>query len=260
MTAPCPEVFLAFAERLADAGAAVARRYFRTPVGVDDKADQSPVTIADREAEAAIRALIREAYPDHGIVGEEHGAERPGAEHVWVIDPIDGTRSFITGRPTFGTILALLRDGRPILGIIEQPALGERWVGARGRPTTHNGRPVRTRECPDLAHAVLSTTSPHFFEDGPAAAFERVRRACRMTMYGGDCYIYGLLASGFGDLVIEATLKAHDFLPLVCVLEGAGGLITDWRGAPLTLESDDKVVAAGDRRAHAAALALLTAG
>lgn len=257
MAETCPEAFVTFAERLADAGAAVARRYFRTTVAVDDKADLSPVTIADREAEAAMRTLIAETYPEHGVVGEEHGADRPDAEYVWVLDPIDGTKSFITGRPSFGTILALLREGRPILGVIEQPALGERWVGARGRPTTHNGKPVRTRPCADLATAVLSTTSPHFFQGEAQASFERVRKACRLPMYGGDCYIYGLLASGFGDLVIEATLKPHDFMPLICVIEGAGGTITDWQGAPLTLQSGDKVIAAGDRRVHEAALALL---
>ncbi|MBX6323982.1 MAG: histidinol-phosphatase [Rhodospirillaceae bacterium] len=257
MTAPCPAELVAFGERLADAAGEIVRRYYRRPVQVDDKPDSSPVTIADRETEAAMRRLIAETYPAHGIIGEEHGAQRPDADHVWVIDPIDGTRSFVAGRPLFGTLLALVRDGRPILGIIDQPILRERWVGAAGRATTCNGVAVRVRPCPGLADALLSTTSPHMFLGGRAAAWERVRRRCRMVVYGGDCYQYGLVASGCIDLVVEATLHVHDFMPLVPVIEGAGGVVSDWNGAPLSLSSGDAILAAGDRRTHAAALAAL---
>jgi fructose-1,6-bisphosphatase/inositol monophosphatase family enzyme len=176
---------------------------------------------------------------------------------VLVIDPIDVTRSFIGGRPFFGTLVALLWDQVPVLGIIEHPALRERWVGARGRATTYNGSPVRVRPCPDLGHAMLSTTSPHMFLGDSFAAFERVRRRCRSVSYGGDCYQYGLIASGFNDLVVEATLQVHDYLPLVPVIEGAGGFVTDWAGAPLGLASGDKVIAAGDRRILEAAVAAL---
>jgi histidinol phosphatase-like enzyme (inositol monophosphatase family) len=253
-----PAPFLPFAHRLADAAAAVVRPYFRAPIAVDHKADTSPVTVADREAEQAMRALIRATYPEHGIEGEEFGLERADAPFVWCLDPIDGTKSFITGRPLFGTLISLLHDGRPLLGIIDQCILNERWVGAAGAASSWNGAAIRTRACAELAQAVLYTTTPHMFAEPAArAAFERVVQAVRLPMYGGDCYAYGLLAMGFADLVVEADLDGHDFMALVPVIEGAGGIITDWQGRPLTTASDGRVVAAGDARLHAAALALL---
>lgn len=254
------DALVAFAHRLADAAGEVHRRYFRTPVAVDTKPDQSPVTIADREAEAAIRELLARHHPGHGIWGEEHGQERLDAEHVWVIDPIDGTKSFITGRPLFGTLIALLHRGRPVLGIIDQAILRERWLGVAGRPTTHNGTAVRTRACPGLAQATLCSTSPYLFAEGyERDAFERLARAVKLPLFGGDCYAYGLLAMGFADLVLEADLEPYDYLALVPVIEGAGGRLTDWQGRPLGLSSDGRVLAAGDDRAHAQALALLAA-
>lgn len=246
MTDACPEPLIRFAESLADAAAPVLRRHFRTPVAVDTKPDRTPVTIADREAESAMRALIARHHPDHGVVGEEHGAERRGAEYVWVLDPIDGTKAFITGKPMFGTLIALVRHGRPLLGIIDQPVLGERWIGAAGRPTTFSGAPCRTRRCATLEAAALNTTSPDMFRGENAACFARLGNAVRLTLYGGDCYAYGLLASGFIDLVVEAELKPYDFCALVPVIQGAGGAIADWQGRPVTLESDGRVIAAGD--------------
>ncbi len=252
------DAYLALAEQLASASSAIIRRHFRTPVPVDDKSDLSPVTIADRDAEEAMRAMIEERFPDHGIIGEEHGAERPGASHVWVLDPIDGTKSFVTGRPLFGTLIALCRDGRPLVGVIDCPAVGVRWTGAEGRATTHQGRPVHTRPCPDLGHAWLYCTSPQMFNQPEFARFEEVRRRVKFPLYGGDCYAYGLLASGFADLVIEASLNPYDWAALVPVIEGAGGVITDWSARSLSLETPkSRVVAAGDRRSHAAALGLL---
>ncbi len=262
--APCPEDFVALAEELADAAGAVARRYYRTALVVEDKADDSPVTLADREAEAAIREIVAARHPDHGVVGEEQGADRPEASYVWVVDPIDGTRHFITGNPLFGTLIALLREGRPILGVVDVVMLGERWVGAAGRPTVMRDnagtRPARVRPCAALDQAVLSASSPHMFSAAEFPAFERVRGAAKMVLYGGDCFSYGTLASGFGDLVVEADMAPHDYLPLVPVVSGAGGVMTDWTGAPLGLESDGRVIAAGDRRAHEAALGLLCDG
>ncbi|MGQ0661989.1 MAG: histidinol-phosphatase [Pseudomonadota bacterium] len=249
--------FLATAERLADTAGAIVRRYFRTPIRVVDKSDRTPVTVADREAEAAMRTIIERSFPAHSVIGEEHGPSNPGASHVWVLDPIDGTKSFITGRPLFGTLVALCRDGRPILGVIDCPALGERWVGRAGRPTTHQGQPVRTRPCPALVQAALYCVSPLVFSAPDFERFERVRRAVRTPVYGGDCYSYGLVASGFADLVVEAGLKAHDWAAIVPVIEGAGGRMTDWRGRPLELAADGHVLAAGDARAHAEAMALL---
>ena len=255
---PCPEAYVALATRMADAARAVTLRHFRTGLEVMDKADESPVTVADREAETLLRGLAAEACPDHGLVGEEHGSERPDAEFVWVFDPIDGTKRFITGNPLFGTLIALLRGGAPILGVIDMPALGERWVGAAGRPTVMTDRAgvreARVRSCSELSKAVQTSTAPDMFEGADAAAFARVEKAVKLLLYGGDCFNYGSLASGYTDLVIEAGLGVYDHLALVAVVQGAGGIITDWRGSPLGLESDGRVVAAGDPRVHAAAL------
>lgn len=260
-TTPCPNDFIALAGRLADAARDVVTRYFRQPIPVDRKADLSPVTIADREAEAAMRGLIAEAYPDHGIVGEEHGRARADAEYVWVLDPIDGTKRFVSGHVQFGTLIALLRNGTPILGMIDMPMLNERWTGAEGQPTRHRRHDgegaVRVRPCPGVADAILYATSPQMFKGDDFAAFERVRSSAAQANYGGDCYAYGLLASGFVDLVVEADMGVYDYLPIVPVVTGAGGIMTDWSGAPLGLESDGRVVAAGDPRCHAEALSLL---
>ncbi|HEX9792129.1 MAG TPA: inositol monophosphatase family protein, partial [Kiloniellales bacterium] len=204
----CPDAFVALAERLADTARAIVRPYFRQPLDITQKTDLSPVTAADREAEAAMRAMIAKAFPTHGVVGEEHGADRGDAEYVWILDPIDGTKRFIIGHPQFGTLVGLLHNGAPVLGIIDMPMLDERWIGAAGQPTTHTDtrgtRPVQVRACADLAQAVLYATSPHMFPGDDFAAFERVRQRAKQPMYGGECYAYGLLAAGFVDLVIEA--------------------------------------------------------
>lgn len=250
---------IAFAARLADAAGPHARRWFRQPVAVDQKSDDSPVTVADRQVEEAIRELVLAERPDDGIIGEEFGEHRAAGESplVWVIDPIDGTRAFITGRPSFGTLIALMNDGVPVLGIIDQPVIGDRWIGAAGHPTTHNRVAVHTRACPDLKSAMLSTTSPRHFGDDECAAFGRLEAKARDTTFGGDCYQYGLLALGFLDLVVEAKHALYDFAALVPVVEGAGGRMTDWAGEPLRRGSEGRVVAAGDPRVHAEALALL---
>ena len=257
VNAAFPPELVAFAHRLAAASGAVIKRYFRHPVDVAYKADSSPVTLADREVESAIRALIAAEHPDHGIIGEEHEPVRADADQVWVIDPIDGTRAFIAGIPVFGTLIALVRGGVPVLGIIDQPITGERWVGIDGAPTTVNGKPVRTRACGDLSTALLCTSSPHYYQGDDAAAFERLRQAVDWAHYGADCYGFAMLASGCIDLGIEPGMDVHDYFALVPVIEGAGGVITDWRGAPLTHRSDGRVLAAGDRTVHAAALARL---
>jgi inositol-phosphate phosphatase/L-galactose 1-phosphate phosphatase/histidinol-phosphatase len=251
------DAFLALAFVLADAAGDAIRPYFRQPLRVDDKLDLSPVTVADRAAEAVMRSLIERQFPDHGIIGEEFGRLREDAEFVWILDPIDGTKSFISGVPLFGTLIALTREGRPILGIIDQPISRERWVGVTGRPTTFNGANVQCRSCSGLAAATLFATSPDMFKAADAAAFARVAGAVKLTRFGADCYAYGLLAGGFIDLVLEASLKPYDFCAMVPIVEGAGGVATDWRGADLDLVSDGRVLVAGDRRAHRAALALI---
>jgi inositol-phosphate phosphatase/L-galactose 1-phosphate phosphatase/histidinol-phosphatase len=253
------DTFLALAVGLAEAAGAAIRPYFRRPLAVDDKPDSSPVTAADRAAEATMRRLIAERFPAHGIIGEEYGPERADADFVWVLDPIDGTKSFISGVPLFGTLIALAHHGDPILGIIDQPISRERWIGVAGRPTTFNGAPARCRPCAGLAAATSFSTSPDMFRGGDAAAFARVAAAAKLVRFGTDCYAYGLLACGFIDLVIEASLKPYDFSAMLPIVAGAGGIATDWHGRKLSLASDGRVLVAGDRRAHEAALALLAA-
>ena len=236
-----PDDDIALAHALADAAGAAIRPFFRAQFAQEAKADASPVTEADRAAEAAIRALIEPHRPEDGIIGEEYGADRGEAERVWVLDPIDGTRAFIGGRPIFGTLIALMVGGRPVLGVIDQPIAGERWIGAAGRPTLFNGQPARTRACPDLSRALFATTAPWF-----CGGFEALRNATGDTLLGGDCYNYALLASGHADLVVEEGLKLYDWAALLPVVEGAGGRMTDWTGAPLDQGSDGRVVAVGD--------------
>jgi inositol-phosphate phosphatase/L-galactose 1-phosphate phosphatase/histidinol-phosphatase len=259
MSDRCPAPFVALAQTLADQSGAVLRRYFRQPLAIDAKADLSPVTIADREVESLVRAAIETAFPTHGILGEEHGALRTEAEYVWVIDPIDGTKSFMTGKPTFGTLIALTRHGTPILGIIDQPIIGERWLGIAGERTTFNGKPISVRPCPRLADATLYATTPQMFVGGDAAAFQRLAAAVKYPLYGADCYAYGLLACGFTDLVCEASLQPYDYCALAPVVEGAGGVITDWEGRAVTIASGSRILAAGDAKLHRAALDLLAA-
>ncbi len=255
--ATLPDAFVAFAHRLADAAGAVIRPYFRQPIAVDDKPDRSPVTIADREAEQAMRAVIEATYPEHGILGEEMGGHRTDAEYVWLLDPIDGTKSFITGSPMFGTLIALVHRDRPVLGVIDQPVIGERWLGAAGRTSTLNGAPIRVRPCPDVADAAMYTWGGECFEGQDGAAFRRLGERVKYRRFSGDCYAYGLLAMGFVDLVVENTMSPWDYAALVPVIEGAGGRITDWAGRPLGLQSDGTVLASGDAGLHTVAIDLL---
>jgi len=247
------------AHRLADAGGAIARRHFRQPIGVDTKPDRTPVTIADREAEAAMRAAIEQRFPDDGILGEEFGAVRADATRVWVLDPIDGTLSFIAGIPLFGILIALVEDGAPVLGIVDQPISRERWLGAAGQATTRNGAAVRTRTCSSIGAASLYATSPDMF-GADAPAFARLKAAVKTARFGADCYAYAQLASGFVDLVVEADLKPYDYCALAPVVAGAGGSMTDWHGNALGLRSDGRVIAAGDPARGAEARAILAAG
>jgi inositol-phosphate phosphatase/L-galactose 1-phosphate phosphatase/histidinol-phosphatase len=256
MTGSVAPELVALAGRLADAARPIARRYFRTPVDVDDKNDDSPVTIADREAETAMRAILDKAVPTHGVCGEEHGQVRMDADYVWVLDPIDGTKAFITGLPIFGTLIALLYRGTPVLGVIDQPILGERWLGVNGS-ATFNGRPIKVRACDALDKAYMYSTAPIMFPGVFEKRHEALTKRVKLFRWGGDCYAYGLLASGHVDLVVEASLKLYDFAALVPVVKGAGGLITDWQGKELDMNSDGSVLAAGDAAAHGAAMAVL---
>ncbi len=247
----------ALAFELADIARSVSLRYFRNDFVTDTKSDASPVTIADRESERLLRERIRAAFPEHGIIGEEHGSENAGASHVWVLDPIDGTKAFISGRPLFGSLIALCRDGRPILGVIDCPAVDDRWVGIEGRPTVHNDMPCSTRRCGRLEDALMYSTSPYMFGGDDLEAYDRLRGRVKYALFGGDCHNYGLAASGWIDFVVEAQMGVHDWAALVPVAEGAGGRITDWQGRPLTFDSDGRILMAGDERCHGAAVELL---
>jgi inositol-phosphate phosphatase/L-galactose 1-phosphate phosphatase/histidinol-phosphatase len=250
--------FLLLAQRLADASGAVIRRYFRTKYGVETKADMSPVTAADREAEQAIRNILLKERPKDGIWGEEFGSSDMNADFLWVIDPIDGTKAFATGRPIFGTLIGLYRGGEPVLGVIDQPITRERWVGGLGHATTLNGRPVKCRPCLNLKAAQVGTTSPGMFDMPQSRAnFDRIAQEAAFVIYGGDCYSYGQLATGFLDAVIEDHMKLHDFAALIPIVEGAGGRITDWQGNPLGLKEKSSVLASGDARLHDELLKML---
>lgn len=251
------------AEAAADVAAAIARPFFRAPLAFDRKGDASPVTAADRAAEGAMRALLAEAFPDHGVIGEEFGAEREGSALLWVLDPIDGTKSFITGRPTFTTLIALIADGVPVLGVISQPVTGERWVGLAGRKTRFTAppglaAPVGTRQGVELARAQLSCTTLDLFTAATRPRWERLAAQVAQVTWGGDAYAHGLLSLGLVDLIAETTYKLWDWAALVPVIEGAGGVITDWSGAPLRPGADGSVLAAGSAPLHAAALSVLS--
>ncbi|MCD0416080.1 histidinol-phosphatase [Rubrivivax sp. JA1024] len=249
------DLYLSFAGELLDAVKPMVMKYFRTSLDVVLKSDESPVTIADRAIERALRDRIEARFPDHGIYGEEMGA-KPGQTLTWIIDPIDGTKSFITGFPLFGTLIALTREGRPFCGVIDVPVTGERWIAKPGE-TMFGGRRAKTSGCSTIAEARFYTTSPDMFVGEEAAAYERLSRAARMRRFGGDCYIYGLLASGHCDIALETGLQPYDYMALVPVLEGAGGCITDWSGAPLSMQSDGRVLASATPALHAQALALI---
>ena len=256
---PAAAAYSELAGRLADASGEVIRRYFRNLPDVSDKADASPVTIADQQAEAVMRALLKAESPDHGILGEEGESVRQDADHLWVLDPIDGTKNFASGSYQFGTLISLLMDGAPVLGIIDQPVLGERWFGVAGETTTFNGQPIQTRACPALADAWMYSTNPAMFQGVAEHAFKSLAGGVKHALFGTDCIGFGLLAAGHTDLICEADMRPWDYMALIPIVEGAGGVISDWHGDPLTLTSDGTVLAAGDPRVHAFAIDALAA-
>jgi len=253
--------FAAFVDQLATVSGDAILPFFRTSLGVEDKGSAAgfdPVTAADRAAEVAMRTLIKRSFPAHGIVGEEYGNERVDAEYVWVLDPIDGTKSFISGMPIWGSLIGLTRNGTAVFGMMHQPFVRERFTGD-GRAARYRGpageRELHVRPCAVLADAMLFTTSPQLMNEADRAAFGRVEAAVKLSRYGGDCYPYCMLAAGHVDLVIEAGLKPHDIVALIPIIEGAGGVITSWEGS--TAVQGGRVVAAGDKRVHAAAMKML---
>lgn len=255
--------FTAFIGRLATSSGETILPFFRTSLSIDNKGpshDFDPVTEADRAAEAVMRRLIKANFPQHGIVGEEFGSEREDADYVWVLDPIDGTKSFIAGFPTWGTLIALLHRGTPVYGMMHQPFIGERFSGDSGsaRYRGPSGeRKLSVRRCASLEKATLFTTSPLLINEADRPAFHRVEAAVRLSRYGGDCYSYCMLAAGHLDLVVETDLKPYDIAALIPIVTGAGGIITTWDGKPA--QNGGRIVAAGDARIHEAALKLLAA-
>jgi myo-inositol-1(or 4)-monophosphatase len=255
--------FSAFVDELATVSGDVILPFFRTTLSIDNKHSGGgfdPVTAADRTAEAAMRTLIRRTFHGHGIVGEEYGAERADAEYVWALDPIDGTKSFISGMPTWGTLIGLTHRGRPVFGMMHQPFTRERFSGDGGA-SRYRGpagdRALMVRECGELAQAVLFTTSPLLMNEADRNTFVTLERAVKLSRYGADCYAYCMLAAGHVDLVVETELKPHDILALIPIVTGAGGIVTSWEGGPAA--GGGRVIAAGDARVHAAAMAMLRA-
>ena len=239
--------YKAFAEHLADLARPIAKRYFRSELKIIDKLDATPVTLADMEIETRLREEIAREFPTHGILGEEHEGVNLSAEWVWVLDPIDGTKAFTCGKPQFGTLVALTHHGEPLIGVIDQPITDERWVGLKGSGATFNGAPMRVSgKRKPLSETIVLVTAPEQFTGDGAAAFARLKAACKGVYYGGDCYNYALMASGHVDLVVEMGLKTVDFAALVNPIVEAGGVACDWAGRPLTLESDGTIIAASN--------------
>jgi inositol-phosphate phosphatase / L-galactose 1-phosphate phosphatase / histidinol-phosphatase len=239
--------FRAFAETLAELARPIARRYFRSDLKVIDKPDATPVTLADMEIESAIRAEIARVYPAHGVLGEEHESTNLSVDWVWVIDPIDGTKAFTCGKPQFGTLVALTYRGEPVVGVIDQAILNERWVGAKGLGASFNGTPMQCRaRAESLADAIVLCTTPEMFDETGGDEFAALKTASKGIYYGGDCYNYALLAGGHVDLVIENRLKVVDFAAVVNPIIEAGGVCVDWRGNALTVDSDGSVIAAAN--------------
>jgi len=233
--------FSALANRLADAAGEIIRGYFRQSFDVETKGDKSPVTIADRKVEERMRDILESMRPQDGIHGEEFGIKKSESGLTWVLDPIDGTKSFVIGRPTFGTLIALCDGNTPELGIIDQAILKERWIGIEGQ-TTFNGKVVKTTSCPSVDTARIGSTTPAMFGDNPVYKNFNEGR----FFWGGDCYQYGLMANGFVDIILEASMQPYDYAALVPIIKNAGGHISDFSGNDLTLESDGTVVALGD--------------
>lgn len=252
--------FTGFVDKLAAASGDTIMPFFRSALTVENKraGGFDPVTAADRAAEEAMRDLIRKAFPEHGILGEEYGSEHNDAEYVWVLDPIDGTKSFISGMVAWGTLIGLMRFGEPVYGMMHQPFTRERFSGDNGAALYRGpggNRSLNVRACTGLDDALMFTTSPLLMKETDRARFRKVEDKVKLSRYGGDCYAYCMLAAGQIDLVIETELKPYDIVALIPIINGAGGIITTWEGAPA--QGGGRVVVAGDKRVHEAALEIL---
>lgn len=249
--------YLETAIQAADQARMVTQKWFRAALQVTSKQDKTPVTIADQQTEQVIKDILLQRYPDHSFFGEETGQQLNSDEWQWVIDPIDGTKCFATGMPTFGTLISLLHNQVPVIGIIDHPILDERWIGIQGCQTTHNGKVCCARSTESLDKATVYTTTVDMFDEVSGKQADALTKSCQFRVFGGDCYSYGLLASGYNDMVCEADLKPYDYFALMAVVAGAGGIITDWQGNQLTLESNGEVLASANESLHQQALAKL---
>lgn len=252
------EEFTSFANFLAEESANITLKYFRQTFTTENKEDATPVTIADKKAELIIRDLINKTYPSHGILGEEFKDINPDSEFKWVIDPIDGTMSFIAGHKDFGTLIALLHNKKPILGIIDCPAHKERWIGIQNKPTTLNGIKVKTSNVKILKNSYAFTSGLYFEDKKFRTSFDRIIEQTKYYRFGGDCYMYGMLSSGLIDIVIEDTLKAYDYMALIPVIEGSGGVVTDKHNQEISLDSKGSIIATANNELHKEVIKVLT--
>ena len=237
-------VLFEFANFLADEAAKISRKYFRQPLLIDSKENKTPVTIADREIELRLRELIKQHSPEHGIIGEEFANSAESAEYCWVLDPIDGTVAFSTGKPTFTTLVALLHNGVPLLSVIDQAISQERFSALAGNVAQLNGQNLATSAVKQLSDVRLNATTPYMFtSDYERECFERVRQQVRLTAFGGDAYAFGLLAAGHIDIIMEADLQYYDVAALIPIITASGGVISDWQGNPLTREFNGQCLA-----------------
>ena len=249
--------YLKFANRLADEAGFISMDYWRTSIDVDDKSHNNPVTIADRNAELKIRSMIEKEYPDHGILGEEFDSINPDAEFVWVIDPIDGTHIFIGGHKDFGNLISLTQNKKPIIGIINCPAHKERWVGVKNQNSTINNQPSKTSSVTSIEDAYFLTSGLYFNEPHLRNAVEKIKHKVKYYRYSGSCYMFGMVASGLIDFVIEDSLKVHDYMALVNIIEGAGGKITDKFGNEITTDSKGSCIASANEKLHTEIISLI---
>ena len=256
MTESVGRDFVEFAHLLADAAGGIVGPAVRSRRVAHRKADASPVTEVDRAVETRLREMIAARFPDHGVLGEEFGGERLDAEHVWVLDPVDGTKAFMAGLPVYGTLIGLARRGRPVLGIVDQPVMRERWTGIDGDGTRRNGERVHTNACERLSDALVCTTSHEYYEGEDADALGRIVSGSRWMVYGGNCLAFARVACGFVDVALEANIGVHDYCALVPVVENAGGTMTGWRGEPLTIEpaKGGRILASANPVLHQAAM------
>lgn len=251
------EVTKDFLKKLVEESSSVLNGYYRNIKSIDYKSDKSPVTEADKAVEQKLRDIISDKFPEHGIQGEEFGVSNPESAYRWFLDPIDGTKSFMIGRPTFGTLIALTYEEEAIMGVINQPITKDCWIGIKGEGSTLNGNIAETRNCKILSDAVLCTTGPNYFSQEKLDIFNMIAKESHYEIYGGDCYSYGLLSSGLVDIVMESQLKPHDYMAFIPIIEEAGGIITDWQGEKLNSNSNGDVIACATKDLHNQILALI---